>query len=473
MATIIDQEAVARYEALFSHPSAADMLALTWGDFEQFVAYVFTCAGYTVEYVGDVHFPLGPGVDLNLYTNATARKPVARVEVRHFAPDKIIGFNDVMAFAGKLGMNNGIPGYLVTTSSFNANAKAGAAEAAVELHLVDGQQLERYIRYIAGSRIRHVDGISKTATVTPPDLLLSSANPQQRDRLHQPVLAIANNKGGVAKTTTALNLGLALAAEGKRVLLVDMDGQATLTLALPAPSPGLKSVKNAPAIPHQRFITEYFTGDTRQLVDLVERTRFDNIWLIPADNDLHRLDTGGTARPEAELAFVQAIHDPTLAVPNHLPSPGPFDWIILDTPPAQSCFTRLALAAAHYILIPVNVEVFSVKGIYQILNTVATMRAFVGHGAHIIGSLRTRWKKTKTAETVESELIPFLHAEEIHLFAEPIPADDKIEQANLSIVGGASKTLFGFPKSVAGDAYKGAVTELLREVQDYVDKSGR
>lgn len=151
------------------------------------------------------------------------------------------------------------------------------------------------------------------------------------------VLAIANNKGGVAKTTSALNLGVALSKLGKRVLLVDLDGQASLSLALPLPDPRRRPPRHSPPPPRTRHITEYFAGNAT-LRDLVQPTRFPLLWLLPAHAELYARDTGGAAHPEDELAFVRAIHDPALSAPALLndTAAGGFDWIILDTPPARS-----------------------------------------------------------------------------------------------------------------------------------------
>lgn len=475
MATVIDAQAVARYEALFEEPSLQGMLDLSWEDFEQFVAYVFTCAGYTVEYVGDLRFPFGPGVDLNLYAGSAARKPIARVEIRRYAPVHKITFNDVMSFAGKLSMgeNHGVPGYMVTTSDFNKNARIGAAQAGIPLRLMNGEQLERYVRYIGGSRVEIEKKAYKTLSLTPPDLLLLQERVQSRDALHNPVLAVANNKGGVAKTTTALNLGLALAQHGKRVLLVDLDGQGTLTAALPPPTSGTtpRVARTAPLPQHEHFITEYFSGQVSHLRELVQPTRFENVWLLPGKNELYRLDTGGTARPDKELAFARAIHDPALAVPPDRPSPGAFDWIIIDTPPAQSFFTRVALAAAHYVLIPVNIEAFGVRGLKQIVYNVAIMRALVGEGVYIVGGLLTRWKSTKAARDVRPVVVAELAAAQVHLFPKEIPYDDRIEQAHQSIIGGGIKAVFSFGASPAAAAYADALGELLKEVHAHVNKS--
>src|SRR5689334_19241958 len=102
----------ALFEQLFSRPSVQVMLDLSWQDFEQFVAHVFTCAGYTVQHVARQQFPNGPGVDLNLYTSANQNKPTARVEVRRYAPENLLDFHNVTDFLGVLAVAGNVPGYL-------------------------------------------------------------------------------------------------------------------------------------------------------------------------------------------------------------------------------------------------------------------------------------------------------------------------------------------------------------------------
>jgi len=202
------------------------MLALSWQEFQGFVGYVFSCAGYAVHDVSDQRFPNGTGVDLDLYADNIGGKLLARVEVRQFSPPNNIGADDARRFWGTLDIAGGIPGYLVTTSDFGAPARAVAAAAAVRgrLRLLNGQQLLRYIAYIRGSRVKEAGMRSpSTSAPTPPDCLFQADAVARRQTTETVVLTVGNNRGGVAKTTTALNLALALNERGWRVLLVDMD----------------------------------------------------------------------------------------------------------------------------------------------------------------------------------------------------------------------------------------------------------
>src|SRR5689334_13464223 len=137
MAAQQDESQQEHFEALFKSPRLDAMLAMTPDEFEQFVKHVFEHAGYLVEVVARKRFPYGPGVDLNLHTNPNMKKPVARVEVRRYAPQNPLTYDDVATFVGTLTLAGNIPGYLVTTSSFNKNARKAAELPNSNCHLID------------------------------------------------------------------------------------------------------------------------------------------------------------------------------------------------------------------------------------------------------------------------------------------------------------------------------------------------
>jgi cellulose biosynthesis protein BcsQ len=468
MAVALTEEKVKQFEALFALPSIETMLALDSTDFEHFVAHVFTCAGYIVQHVGGLHFPHGPGVDLNIFEGQIGKKPVARVEVRKYKPSNILDFDDIVSFLGRLNLAGGVPGYLVTTSDFNANAYAAAAAANGQVHLVNGKRLLRYIAYVGGSRLNGEYAGAKVPSIQPISPLCLTAGEVLAKRLQQPsavrILTVANNKGGVAKTTTALNLGFALSRSrrnqpGKRVLLVDMDGQTSLTHALPPP--GLTK-GNAP--PERSHLADYFRGRL-PLADLARPTGFSNLFLLPAHRDLFRLDSGGFGRPDAELAFITDLRQLTHGTADG--KPPRYDWIILDTPPAQSFYTRIAVAAADHLLIPACAETFAALGINGLLETAQSMDALMSDVGEwkrqVLGCVITRWKPTEDAEGALATLRTELDGKRIRLLQSHVPQDERVENGIRETVGGGLRNIFRRPgrPGPAAQAYDKLLQEVL------------
>lgn len=431
------------------------MLALEWHAFERFVQYVFECAGFSVEHVGSDH--RRHHVDLRLYEGAVGRgQPVALVEVRHYR-SAMIKHQSVAAFAGNLMLAGAKRGYLVTTTGFTVPAREAAQQAerrGYRVCLTDWKHLTRYLAYLRGSRITNADGRKCAPRPTPPDWLHAADAAPRRDPHQTAILAVSNNRGGVAKTTSALNLGLALVARGKRVLLVDLDGQTNLTLALPPPPTRL----GQPTMP-ERTIVDFFAGRA-QLAELVRPTCRERLWVLPSDGELYTRDKGGGADPEAELAFVRALH--TLELTTPIPGAGRFDWIILDTPPAQSSYTRAALAAAHGIVLPAIVEPFAVRSINRLLDTAQTMHGLIGRDAHVLGCYGVRWPR-RPSQQLRSELADLVQQLAVRgtsLFNHLIPEDGRIAAANQKMIRGGVAGIFAYRGSAAARAYRDLLVEV-------------
>ena len=225
--------------------------------------------------------------------------------------------------------------------------------------LVDGPHFVRYINYLHGSRQLSQD--SKAAgsddplfaddplAPIPPETLLLADTIARKPVGTTKVLTLANHKGGVGKTTSALNIALGLTAKGYRVLLVDMDVQANLTKVLSSgkwPEPNLG---------------DYYDRKC-QLVDLIYHSdQFPLLWLIPSNPLMALGDRGVTVGPRAILRFVRDLHAPSVRPPQ-VPNNPPFDWIIIDTGPSMGFFTRSALAASEYVIMPVAPGAFSQEG---------------------------------------------------------------------------------------------------------------
>ena len=437
------------FASIFANPSINRMLnELSDLQFEHFVGYVFQKAGYGVEHTGT---KFGQGLDLRLYHGSVATgTPYGGVSIKQYSSDTLVTGPQVMLLRGAL---HGLQGYVVTTNRLNGPAEVEAAKSP-PIWPLNGEHLVRYITYVRGSRPdvgessgQHTLSTGYSFAPIPPEALLSADTIVRRSPAQTKVLTLANHKGGVGKTTTALNLAFGLAGQGFQVLLVDMDAQANLTRALPTAAPG--------AVP--MHLGDYFTGK-RRLADLVRQTKFNNVWLIPSHNDLALSDAGLAAGPTAELRFVRDLHAPSLAPPQNLAAQ-PFDWIILDTPPSMGLFTRSAIAASQYVIMPIAPSVFSDVGVDALRDTMTTMEALVGAQISLLGGVVTQWQNN----TLHKNLLK--PVEQSLPIIEPKIRFDKphIENAHLETAGGQKKNLFSHKSLVAQD-----YSEFVAQVQLYV-----
>ncbi len=168
------------------------------------------------------------------------------------------------------------------------------------------------------------------------------------------IIAVANQKGGVGKTTTAVNLGAALAEEGQRILLIDLDPQGNATSAL-----GMQEVE-AETLYHALL------GHS-EVTNVILPTRLTNLFLIPSDLDLAGAEVE-IARMDNHLTRLAG----TLAV---LREDNAFDFVLLDCPPSLGILMSNALAAADEILTPIQCEYFALEGLVKIVRVVDQIRA--------------------------------------------------------------------------------------------------
>lgn len=249
------------------------------------------------------------------------------------------------------------------------------------------------------------------------------------------ILAISNQKGGVGKTTTTVNVAAGLAHAKKTVLLVDLDPQANATSGL-----GLE--KDAAVTTYDVLMKDDV------LADAVRSTHIPGLYVVPASQDLAGAEVELVDMPQRDYRLKAALQLAT------------YDYIIIDCPPSLSLLTLNALTAATSVLIPVQAEYYALEGLGQLIGTIQTVKAHNNPELEILGVVLTMYdKRTSLSEHVAAELKQHFHDKVLHT---TIPRNVRLAEAP-----SFGKTVYEHDRWSKGSrAYKQLTKEIIKRVED-------
>ncbi len=250
------------------------------------------------------------------------------------------------------------------------------------------------------------------------------------------IMAVANQKGGVGKTTTAINLGAALARRDRRVLVVDLDPQGNASTGL-----GIPPERRA------RASFDLLLGEATP-EEAAQETATPNLLVVPATSDLSSADVQLSGRTGRATLLRGALRSPGLA-------PLRLDYVLIDCPPSLNVLTLNALVAAHSVLVPLQSEFFALEGLSQLMLSIREVRQTLNPGLRIEGVALTMVdRRTSLAQQVEEDARANLGD---LVFQTVIPRNVRLSEAPSH----AMPVLDYDPASAGATAYRALADELL------------
>src|ERR1041384_4739490 len=231
--------------------------------------------------------------------------------------------------------------------------------------------------------------------------------PTQSSSIRGRIVAVANQKGGVGKTTTAINVATSLAMDGHPVLLVDVDPQANLTSGV-----GMKGERAPGGTTYEALM-----NDSADPASFVLPTRVDHLSLIPADRNLTGAEIEMVPRLARERCLQRVLE----------PLRSRFEFIFIDCPPSLGLLTLNALVAADAVLIPLHCEYFALEGLADLVGTMKRVRAALNPALDIEGVLLTMFdERTNLGQQVASDVRQFFKEK---VFRTVIPRNVRLGEA--------------------------------------------